>query len=88
MSAHYNVSDVVYDATQFQSGRFVCVLLVSEMLGMGNNVSSISHYNKTPFSCANIFLLHLPINMSPTFVCVNLVGIIRLSIQVKNTALG
>lgn len=32
--------------------------------------------------------LHLPTNMSPTCVSVNLVGIIRLSMHVKNTALG
>lgn len=32
--------------------------------------------------------LNVPTNMSPTFVSVNLVGIIRESMHVKNTAFG
>lgn len=33
-------------------------------------------------------IVQLPMNMSPTLVCVNRDGIILLSMQVKNTALG
>jgi len=43
VSANYYVSNVVHHASELQSCRFAAEVLVLEVLGMGNQIASISH---------------------------------------------
>lgn len=95
MPTNYDVSDVIDNAPQFKSCRLISMILIKKMTAMRNHISSISNCKHTmqihhlhKLGNDRAYTSYTPTNISPTFVSVNLVGIILLSIQVKKTALG
>lgn len=93
--ANDNVPDVVDHAAQLQSGRLAAEVLVLEVLCMRYQIAGVTHWKGEgehlyqALSYGAVFDFRcLPTNMSPTCISVNRVGIIRLSMHVKNTAFG